>query len=90
MLRITKVAKDPSIVTLKLEGKLASDWVTLLEKECQSGLNDNREVVLDFSDVTFVDDHGVQVLKKLASKQFKIVSCSEFVTHLLKKGEKND
>ncbi len=90
MLRITKMANDPSTVTLKLEGTLSSDWVTLLENECLSCLNDNREVLLDFSDVTFVDDHGVQVLKKLASKQFKIVSCSEFVTHLLKRGEKND
>ncbi|MFB3121881.1 MAG: hypothetical protein ACE10H_06805 [Candidatus Binatia bacterium] len=47
MLRITKVAESPSLVTMKLEGKLASDWVPLLEGECLTRLKENRKVLLD-------------------------------------------
>ncbi len=55
VLRITKVAEDSSTVTMKLEGKLASDWVPLLEGECLICLTEKRKVLLDFSEVTFVD-----------------------------------
>ena len=65
MLRITKVAEDSSTVTMKLEGKLASDWVPLLEGECLTCLKENRKVLLDFSEVTFVDGRGVELLNKL-------------------------
>jgi len=47
VLRITKVAESPSLVTMKLEGKLASDWVPLLEGECLTRLKENRKVLLD-------------------------------------------
>ncbi len=42
VLRITIVAEDSSTVTMKLEGKLASDWVPLLEGECLTRLKENR------------------------------------------------
>ena len=68
VLRITKVAEDSSTVTMKLEGKLASDWVPLLEGECLTCLNEKRKVLLDFSEVTFVDGRGVELLSKLAGE----------------------
>ncbi len=83
MLRITKVAEDSSTVTLKLEGKLAADWVPLLEGECLTCLKDNRKVLLDFSEVTFIDDRGAEVVKKLTGEGIKVVDRCELIKELL-------
>ncbi len=88
MLRITKIAEDSSTVTMKLEGKLASDWVPLLEGECLTCLKENRKVLLDFSEVTFVDGRGAEVVNKLAGEGIKVVDCCELIKELLKGGGK--
>jgi len=88
VLRITKVAEDSSTVTMKLEGKLASDWVPLLEEECLTCLNEKQKVLLDFSEVTFVDGPGVELLSKLAGEGIKVVDCCELIKELLERGGK--
>ncbi len=88
MLRITIVAEDSSTVTMKLEGKLASDWVPLLEGECLTCLKDNRKVLLDFSEVTFVDGRGAEMVNKLAREGIKVVDCCELIKELLEGGGK--
>jgi len=88
VLRITKIAEDSSTVTMKLEGKLASDWVPLLEGECLTCLKENRKVLLDFSEVTFVDGRGAEVVNKLATEGIKVVDCCELIKELLEGGEK--
>jgi len=88
VLRITKVAEDSSTVTMKLEGKLASDWVPLLEGECLTCLKGKRKVLLDFSEVNFVDGRGVEMLSKLAGEGIKVVDCDELIKELLEGGEK--
>ncbi len=88
MLRITKVAEDSSTVTMKLEGKLASDWVPLLEGECLTCLKGKRKVLLDFSEVTFVDSRGAEVVNKLAGKGNKVVDCDELIKEMLEGGGK--
>ena len=50
MLRITKIAENGLPVTLKLEGKVHADWVSLLEQECRALLSQKKTVLLDFSD----------------------------------------
>ena len=88
MLRITKVAEDSSTVTMKLEGKLASDWVPLLEGECLTCLKGKRKVLLNFSEVTFVDGRGVEMLSKLVAEGIKVVDCDELIKELLEGGGK--
>ena len=88
MLLITKIAEDSSTVTMKLEGKLASDWVPLLEGECLTCLKENRKVLLDFSEVTFVDGRGAEMVNKLAGEGIKVVDCCELIKELLKGGGK--
>ena len=88
VLRITKIAEDSSTVTMKLEGKLASDWVPLLAGECLTCLNEKRKVLLDFSEVTFVDGRGVELLSKLAGEGISVVDCCELIKELLEGGGK--
>ena len=86
VLRITKVAEDSSTVTMKLEGKLAADWVPLLEGECLTCLNEKLKVLLDCSEVTFIDGRGVELLNKLGEEGIKVVDCCELIKELLEGG----
>ena len=88
MLRITKINESPSQITLKLEGKVSSDWVPLLESECLRCLQEKREVLLDFSDLTFIDGRGVELLGRMAAENIKVVDCCALIKDLLEGGEK--
>lgn len=75
VLRITKVAENHLLATIKLEGKVASDWVSLLERECLGVLQEKRNVVLDLYDVTFVDRGGVEMLGRMTAKGIHVINC---------------
>jgi anti-anti-sigma regulatory factor len=83
MLRISHAKDEPSDVTLKLEGRVVSDWVALLRDECHRILRQKKSVWLDFSDVTFVDDRAVEMLKGMARNGVKLMNCSPLVESLL-------
>ncbi len=86
MLRITKVTESPSLVTMKLEGRITADWVFLLEKECLRFLEEKRKVVLDFSGVTFVDWRGVEMLGKISANNIQVINCCPLIEDLLNGG----
>ena len=65
MLRITTIAEHTPIVTLKVEGRIVSDWIPTLEHESLGLLERGKAVDLDFSGVTFVDAQGVTMLRNL-------------------------
>jgi anti-anti-sigma regulatory factor len=51
-------------------------------------LKDNRKVFLDFSEVTFVDGRGAEMVNKLAGEGIKVVDCCELIKELLEGGGK--
>ncbi len=83
MLKITKPKANSIQVTLKVEGKIVSDWVSLLEKECLSQMQE-KQVLLDLSDVTYVDHRGVEMLQRLVASGVMVGSRSVFLNLLLK------
>jgi len=87
MLQITYTSEGSSDITLKLEGRVVSDWVPLVREECLRILKEKKSVRLDCSDVTFVDDRGVEMLKAMAGEGVKLVNCSPFIECLLREGE---
>ncbi|MEE9549931.1 MAG: STAS domain-containing protein [Candidatus Binatia bacterium] len=87
MLRITKVSESPSLVTMKLEGRITTDWASLLEHECMRVLQERRELVLDFSEVRFVDDRAVEVLGKMSGKKIRVINCCDLIKDLLRGGQ---
>ena len=86
MLRITKVTESPSLVTMKLEGRITADWVSLLEKECRRALRGRRELILDFSEVRFVDNRAVEMLGKMSGKKIRVINCCDLIKDLLRGG----
>ena len=83
MLRISVKESNAEVVTLRLEGKVAEDSVELLASSCAEVLTGPRQLILDFSGVSFVDKRGIELIHKLASSRAAVVNCSGFVAHQL-------
>jgi len=84
VLRISRAAASPSLATLRVEGRVVTEWVPVLERECWLALQGNGHVRLDLSAVTFVDDRGVAALRRLGSNALEIINCPEFIGELLR------
>jgi anti-anti-sigma regulatory factor len=64
MLRILEVQGENGAVTLRVDGRLAGQWVALLQSSCEAVLVRSR-LILDLSGVTFADRTGVDLLRRL-------------------------
>ena len=87
MLRITPIADDGRTVRLKLEGRIHEAWVQLLEQECTRLVGSRRQVLLDFSDVSFIDPPGVQAIRRIPNGHVRIINCPAFIADLLQQGD---
>lgn len=84
MLRITETSEDEKTVTLRLDGKMAGTLVADLEQLCLRHRDEKgKAVVLDFSGVTFIDNKGLRMLKKIKDNRIMIVNYSLFIETLL-------
>lgn len=89
MLRITKTFEDDSTITVRLDGKIISATAAELEEECRDYRNGGgKTLFLDFSGVTFIDDDGLGMLKKIKRRGITMVNGSPFVETLLSGLEK--
>ena len=84
MLRIDEFFESPFTVKLKPQGSVTGEWVLLLEERIRRSLQTSEKVFLDLSEVTFVDKHGVEMLRKVASEKIAIINCPGFIEELLK------
>ena len=83
MVRIRKIVESPTETTLSVEGRIVSEWVTVLEHECRQALRDMPRVLLDLAAVTFIDARGVEVLRRLVTEGVAVINCREFIDALL-------
>ena len=74
-MRITIANERAESATLKVEGRIAADWVELLETEIQTFLKQGKCLFLDFSEVTVVDSRAANMLKRLRAHGVEIVNC---------------
>lgn len=87
MLRITRAEdREASVIRVRAEGRVVSDWVEVLERECQMSLEQAQRVEIDLAGVTFIDGRGVAMLRRLRTGRVGIVNCSPFLDDLLKGG----
>ena len=84
MLKITETSEDEDTVTLKLDGKMVGSSVSDLEELCLRHRNEKgKTVVLDFSGVTFIDNKGLTMLKKIKDNRVIMANYSLFIETLL-------
>jgi ABC-type transporter Mla MlaB component len=84
MLRITTIEKS-QIATLRLEGRLAGDWVGELERCWISIKNANhrKKLKLDLSDVEFVDERGEELLERVFLEGAELNADNLFVSSII-------
>jgi anti-anti-sigma regulatory factor len=87
LLRITKISESAESVTLKVEGRIVTEWVTVLERESTAWLQEKRAVQLDFSEVRFIDNHGVEMMKRITSEKLRCLNCPPLIEEILKGSE---
>ena len=87
MLRITRIVEAPARVTLKVEGRVVDEWTDLLRAECREILDEGAVLVLDFSDVMYVDVSGISMLGEVQARGATIVGCPEVIRDLLGGGQ---
>ena len=83
MLRITVVTEDQRTV-LKAEGKLSGPWVKELDNCWQLALNKDpsETIVLDLSDVAFVDSAGKELIRKMCGDEVELIVRGPLMTSI--------
>jgi len=78
------------LVILKVEGSLVTEHIKQFEKEIYGALEKSNNIIIDFSDLSFICSSGLSLLiathKKAEAKNLKIIitGCSEDIIKLFK------
>jgi anti-anti-sigma regulatory factor len=83
VLRITSSNESGRPTTLKIEGSLTGDWVDELSRAVSGTVDTASGIVLDMAGVTFVDQSGVSLLRRLKDRGIDLVNGSDFVETLV-------
>lgn len=84
MLRVTRIVdRGSGVVTLRVERRIVSDWVDVLERECWLALQEAPAVRVDLGGVTFIDGRGVGMFRRLRAARLEVVNCSAVLQDLL-------
>jgi len=85
VLRITNIGTNGAR-TLKVEGRLAAEWVPELSRAVADVLKDDSRVALNLGGITSLDQSGVVLLRALRAQGCELLECSTFVSSVLDGG----
>jgi anti-anti-sigma factor len=85
VLRIFQATTVDGSVVLRLEGKVRGPWVDELRELASEILGKPAtRLVLDLSEVSFIDTDGLRLLRELSSRHVSLNNCSLLVAQQLK------
>jgi len=84
MIKMTISGEDKQFLTLKIEGKIVGLWVEELRKECEKCLKRKNQLILDLSDVDYIDEKGVKILRGILGPRVQAIGLSFFLEGLLR------
>ena len=87
MLKITRVAWSNQEVTLQLDGRVADQWIELLNESAESVLEEGLRLTLDLKNICFIDCEGLALIKSLMGRGVRQVNAPLFVAEQLRKCE---
>ena len=87
MLRLTVLSQNPEEVVLKVEGWISEENVDVLAEEGERWLREDVCLVLDLSGVRFIEDAGIELLRRWHGDQVVLQEASPFVHALLEAHE---
>lgn len=90
MLKVTIEQKERSSI-LKLEGRLAGQWVEEVEQawQAEAGANKDRYIEVDLSGISFIDSQGKQLLARMYEGGVLLVAVSPTIRHIVEEITRN-
>jgi anti-anti-sigma regulatory factor len=82
MLRIERMDEASDVTTFRATGRLAGPWVAEFEKALSDHPTD-APLLIDLTDVSFVDRAGIALLRMLRNRTQVQLRCSAFVAEQL-------
>ncbi len=83
MLRITHCADIGRRIALTVEGRIAEQWVPLLEQEIAAALQAASSVEIDLAQVSYIDAAGIQMLHEIRTDGLRLTHAPAFIHALL-------
>ena len=84
MLKITQITDGPGPTTLRVEGRLVGSGVKELHRECERLLGDGSRLVLDLSELRFLDEPAITLLRSLERRCVTLARPLPFVAEALR------
>lgn len=84
MLKISLVDTLDEAVMLRLEGQVRGPWVDALRTSCEQMLRRGKGLILDLTEVSFMDLDGIALCRHLKARNVALAHCSPFVAEQLK------
>jgi anti-anti-sigma regulatory factor len=78
MLRISAAPQTHEHVRLRLEGQLSGEWVVECARACQQIHARGLRIQFDLTDVSFLDEPGVKLLRDMCAAGDVMVAASPF------------
>ena len=78
MLKITKETVDPKLIRISLHGYFTAEYVPEVKKSLSNGHKGNA-VILDLTNVTFVDRTAMEFVRKAKLTNIKIENAPSYV-----------
>jgi ABC-type transporter Mla MlaB component len=85
MLKITRADLSKQETTLRLDGRIAGQWLALLRDSAESVLDEGVKLSLDLKNISFIDCEGIALLKTLIKRGVDPVNAPLFVAEQIKK-----
>ena len=70
-------------MALRAEGRLAEEWVAVVEQECAAVVRDFGSVHLDLTAVTYVDSRGAAALRNMVRNHVTLSNCPPLIRELI-------
>jgi hypothetical protein len=85
-LRISQTTDpDESRATLRLEGTMSADWISLLERHCDD--LGGRPITLDLEGLTFLDEESGAAIRRLRKTLgVTLIGCCLFTNEVIEGG----
>ncbi|HET9525893.1 MAG TPA: hypothetical protein VFO99_06990 [Pyrinomonadaceae bacterium] len=85
MLKITRAVLSRHETTLRLDGRVAGQWVALLSDSAESAFTEGMKLTIDLKNISFIDCEGIALLKRLIVRGAELVNAPLFVTEQIRK-----
>ena len=83
MIHIEVQEQSSRRVVVKVEGRLTEDQVSVLEAEGERLLEESAYLVLEVAGLRFVDDGGIELLRRWSDGRMSLRGASPFIDALL-------